>query len=312
MKKLPDILANIETDFKAEVIAAEMAENGVNPEQIMIVMLGPQKRTFSKDVESVTEENSDYDHKDYTLVKTHKEGIYDMLPEGLFHTTATPKSATTDKDIIRFMKKQRAEELDARRFFLPYEVAINHLRMQMCMYEGRLDKGSHHTELVHVFSGHWEIFRYFDNRQSGIFLQLLPLIHDLRDNYPVAETIFELILTLKVSITLQQQSLIKPKVPIYSTLANSMLGINFTTGNKVYNSGEDEIKVKLAPLTNLQLKQFNVGEKNQKILELLCDYLLPAHIDVITEFELTDIDKTTRLADGKNDYNSTMGLNTYL
>ena len=312
MKLLPDILANIETDFKAEVIAAEMAESGVNPEQIMIVMLGPQKRIFSKDVESVTEETSDYNHKDYTLVKTHKEGIYDMLPEGLFHTNTTPKSAISDKDIIGFMKKQRAEELDARHFFLPYEAAINHLRMQMYIYEGRLDKGSHHAELVNVFSGHWEIFRYFDNRQSGIFLQVLPLIHDLRDNYPVAETIFQLILALKVSVTLQQQSLLKPEVPISSTLANTLLGINFTTGNKVYNSGENEIRVKLGPLTNLQLKQFNGGEKNQKILELLCDYFLPAHIDVITEYILTEVDKITRLADGESDYNSTMGLNTYL
>ena len=312
MKLLPDILADIETDFKAEVIAAEMAESGVNPEQIMIVMLGPQKRTFSKDVESVTEETSDYNHKDYTLVKTHKEGIYDMLPEGLFHTAATPKSATTDKDIIRFMKKQRAEELDARRFFLPYEAAINHLRMQMCLYEGRLDKGSHHAELVNVFSGHWEIFRYLDNRQSGIFLHILPLIHGIRDNYPVAENIIKLILSIKVSITLQQQPLLKPEAPIYSSLANAILGINFTTGNKVYHSGEDEIRVKLGPLDNMQLKQFSNGEKNQKILELLCDYFLPAQIDVITEFELMESDKRTRLANGESDYNSTMGLNTYL
>ena len=56
MKPLPNTLADIETDFRAEVVAAEIAESGQNPEQIMIVALGPQKRTFSKDVESVTEE----------------------------------------------------------------------------------------------------------------------------------------------------------------------------------------------------------------------------------------------------------------
>jgi hypothetical protein len=36
------------------------------------------------------------------------------------------------------------------------------------------------------------------------------------------------------------------------------------------------------------------------------------HIDITTRFELFDEDKATRLADGVNDYNSTLGLCTYL
>ncbi|MEO6722332.1 MAG: type VI secretion system baseplate subunit TssG [Ferruginibacter sp.] len=311
-QRFSDTLANLEIDFKAEVVAAEMVENGLNAEQIMIVLLGPKKRTFSKDVEDISEELSDYNHKEYTLVKTHKEGIYDMLPEGLFHTPAAPKSVTTDREVVNFIKQQRIEERNARRFFLPYEAAINHLRIQMALYENRLDKGAHYNELVNIFSDHWEIFRYLDNNQSNIFLQLLPLIHDIRDDYRVAETIFELIFGLPVKVEAVPQRLFQSDAPVYSTLKDAVLGVNFTTGNEVYITGEDELSVIVGPIDNQQLKLFASGTRNNKILELLCDYLLPAHLEVSVDFELYDLDKTTRLADKENDYNSTLGLSTYL
>jgi type VI secretion system protein ImpH len=306
---LPD---TFDTDFKAEVIAAELIENAVPAEQVMIVSLGSGKRSYRKDVDAVIEEISDNNNKEYTLVSTHKEGIYDMLPEGLFHSPALPKNATTQKEIIESIKKHRVEERNARRFFLPYEAGINHLRIQMALYESRLDKGAHHNELVNIFKGYWEIFKWLDTNQSNIFLQVLPLIHEIRDDYEVAATIFELIFLIPVKITGRRQQPIKCDQPFYSSLNDTMLGINFTTGNALYDGGEDEILVNIGPMGNEQLSQFMPGAGNGKILELLCDYFLPVHIDIMLNFELFPADKTTRLADKGNDYNSTLGLCTYL
>ncbi len=310
---LSHILAgSVDTDFKAEVVAAEMINNAVPAEKIMILMLGPMKRSFRKDVEAVSEEISDHNNKEYTIITTHKEGFYDMLPEGLFHYPSMPKSATTHSEIIENMKKHRVEERNARRFFLPYEAAINHLRIQMALYESRLDKGSHHNDLVDLFKSYWEIFKYLDTRQSDIFLQILPLIHDIRDDYKVAATIFEMILSFPISITSRNQGPVKSATPVFSSLNDTRLGINFTTGNAVYDMGEDEIIISIGPMDNKQLKQFMPGTKNSKILEALCDYLLPVHVDITTDFELNGADKSMRLADGENDFNSTVGLSTYL
>src|SRR5664279_4835889 len=130
-RNFPNSLANsLESDFKAEVIAAEMVENNIPADRIMILMLGGLQRTFRRDVDSVTEEIFDYDHKEYFLVKTHKEGMYDMLPEGLFHHAESNKSSKTEKEIIASIKQRRVEERNARRFFLPFEAALNHLRIQ--------------------------------------------------------------------------------------------------------------------------------------------------------------------------------------
>ena len=310
---LSNILADtFDADFKAEVIAAEMIDNNVPAEQIMILMLGSRKRAFRKDVDTVTEEISDYNNKEYTLITTHKEGIYDMLPQGLFHSPTLPKKANSQKEIIDNIKKHRIEEKNARRLFLPFEAAINHLRIQMALFESRLDKGAHHDELVNLFKNHWGIFKYLDTVQSDIFLQVLPLIHDIRDDYEAAAIVFELLLSVPVKITGRVQGMVKSANPVFSSLNDTQLGINFTTGNAVYDGGEDEIVVTVGPIDNGQLRQFMPGEWNYKILSLLCDYLLPVHLDIIMEFELISQDKGTRLADKQHSFNSTLGLSTYL
>lgn len=311
--RLSNILADtFDADFKAEVIAAEMIDNNVPAEQIMILMLGSRKRSFRKDVDTVTEEISDYNNKEYILITTHKEGIYDMLPQGLFHSPTLPKKANSQKEIIDNIKKHRTEEKNARRLFLPFEAAINHLRIQMALFESRLDKGAHHDDLVNLFKSHWGIFKYLDTTQSDIFLQVLPLIHDIRDDYEAGAIVFELLLSVPVKISGRLQGTVKSANPIFSSLNDTQLGINFTTGNEVYDGGEDEIVVTIGPISNKNLKQFMPGAKKGNILEMLCDYLLPVHVDITTDFELYETEKSMRLADKENDFNSTMGLSTYL
>ncbi len=306
-------LSQFEKDFKAEVTAAEMVEHGTPADRILILMIGAMKRSFRKDVEAIGEELSDYDHKEYTIVKTPREGIYDMLPEGLFHHPTAHKSAKTEAEIIKTIKQRREEERNARKFFVPFEATTNYLRMQMALYENRLDKRSHYDEMVNIFADHWEIFQYLDARQANIFLHLIPILYDIRDDLPVIETILEMIFILPVKITLRNQMPLHHDAPIVSTLgADSKLGISLTTGNTHYNEGVDEILIKVGPLQKKVFDEFMPGGRKNKMLELLCDYLLPAHIDTVTEFELDQSQKVARLADKQSDFNSVLGADTYL
>ena len=304
--------AEFYNDFKAEVIAAELVEHGIDADRILILMLGALKRPFSKDVETIEEDLSEYDHKEYVIVKTPREGIYDMLPEGLFHHPTAPKSATTEKEIIKTIKQRRNEERNARKFFLPFEATINFLRMQMALHENKLDKRSHYGDLVEVFSNEWEIFRYFDARQANIFLHLIPIIHDLRDDHPAIEQILEMMFLVPVQVELRSQLPIHPSDPIISKLGKSTVGIDLTTGNDFYDEGEDEIIVRFGPMHEDSLNEFIKLSSKRKILELLIDYLLPVHLDIVTEFILEEKEKTLRLADKETDLNSVLGADTYL
>lgn len=303
---------HIDNDFKAEVVAAEIVEGGFPDDQVIILMFGALKRPYRKDIDAIDEEFSEYDHNHYLVIKTPKEGIYDMLPEGIFHSVSLHQSSTDHRQIIEMMKLHKVQERNARRFFMPFETAINHLRIQMALYENRLDKRSHYSELSDIFSGNWEIFNYLDAVQANLFVQILPIIHDIRDNYPLAETVFELILMLPLKITAARRKPTLLDNPIISMLGENGLGVDFTTGNVLFDDEDDEITINIGPLSKQQLNQFMPGTKQSKILESLCDHLLPVHIDVTTELILLDGDKACVLADGENIFNSTMGMSTYL
>jgi type VI secretion system protein ImpH len=313
MNNLPHtFFGDYDNDFKAEVIAAEMVENGINADRILILLAGAMKRPFRTDVTSIEEELSDYDSKEYTIVKTTREGIYDMLPEGLFHHANAHKNTKTDKEIIKSIKQRRQEEVTARKFFLPFETTINYLRMQMALYENMLDKRSDYDELVKIFSDQWEIFQYLDTRQANIFLYLIPILHDLRDDCNAIETVFEMIFLLPVKIFLQAKLPYQPAELIISKLGDSSLGTDLTTGNMKYDEGTDEILIKIACSKNRMLQHFMPGGNSEKILQLLCDYLLPVHLDIITTYELDAADKVFRLADKESFYNSVLGEDTFL
>lgn len=302
----------LDTDFKAEVIAAELVETGIAPQLIIIAPLGAFKRPFRKDVDSVKEDVLGYDNKEYYLVYTCQEGIYDMLPEGLFHNPISDKSNKSKEEIIEEIRRHRKEEKEARRFFLPFEATINGLRLQVALHENWLDKKEHHNDLIDIFAGHWELFQYLDTRQSNIFLHLLPLIHKIRDDHDAIETCVEMIFQLPVSILSRRQPPLHPCPYIVSRLGENRLGVDFTTGNMVYDEGDNEILIYIGPMQNQQLLSFMPGNKNNTILQLLCDHLLPVHLDVTVVLELDTLQRVARLPDKQVSDNSTIGVDMFL
>jgi hypothetical protein len=175
-----------------------------------------------------------------------------------------------------------------------------------------LDKRIHYDHLLNIFFEHWEIFEYLDARQADIFLHLIPILHDIRDDYPVIETVLEMLFQLPVQLTFRSQLPHHPTNPIISIMGDSSLGVNLTTGNELFDEGVDEIVIKIGPISNEVFQQFRAGRTKHKILELLIDYLLPVHLDIITEFELYDKDKIIKLHDGVSQLNTVLGTDTYL
>jgi hypothetical protein len=305
------IICNFHQDFRAEMIAAEIAEQGIDPEQIIIQMLGSLKRTFSNDVKSIETEFLE-DHNEYTIVKATREGIYDMLPQGLFHHPTAHKSARSEKEIITAMKRRRIEEMNARKFFIPLEATINFLRVEMAVHENRLDKRSHYEDLVQLFASHWDIFKYLSPKQANLFLHLVPIIHDIRDNHVRIEEVMEMIFDVKVKISLRSQRPLQPNDTMHSKLAATSLGVDLTTGNVQFDEGVDEILLVIGPMEAALYRDFMPGGNSSRILELLCDYLLPIHADVVTRFEMMEKNRQARLADFANDHNCILGQDMVL
>jgi type VI secretion system protein ImpH len=301
------LICNYDQDYKAETIAAELiGQGGADPEQVIICMLGSLKRTYSRDTRDTSVELPD-DHKEYTVLNTHREGIYDMLPEGMFHHPTAHKSAQSEREIIDMMKKRRQEEINARKFFVPMEASINFLRIQMAMRENRLDKRVDYNDLIRLFEGHWEIFRHLDPKQANIFLHLIPIIHEIRDDHAMIEEVLEMIFPATARIDYIRQRPLHPADAMWSQLDENVLGVNLTTGNLAFDDGADELVLTLGPMEGDLYREFMPGRKNNIILGMLCDYLLPVNIDLTTKFELAENDKLARLEDISGYHNAVLG-----
>ncbi len=309
----------IETDFRAEIIAAEMIENNLPSERILIVPLGAMSRPQNKDVASIVSEISDYDNKEYILIKTHKEGLYDKLPEGLFHGAISQISNQSDKQIIDAIKLHRKEEKEARLFFLPLDAAFNSLRVLIALYEKQLDQKFHHNELVNIFSGHWEIFKSLNVRQANVFLQVLPILHTVRDDWPAIENIVEQMFLVPAKISMRRLTNGNAfsqgnNTGVSSTmLGEGQLGVDMITGDIVNEPGSEAVTITFGPLDNETLQQFTGTAAQEKVALQLLDYLLPADADVIIVYDLLPEERSCRLgAPGTKDANCSMGISTYL
>ena len=305
----------VATDFKAEVVAAEMIQNNIPADRIMIVPVGAMHRAGRKDVESVTEEIPARDNKEYYIIRTPKEGLYDKLPENLFHTPISYTSGNNELEVIEAIRQHRREEKAARTFFMPFDVALNHVRIQLALYEKQLDEKFHYNRLVNIFSPHWEIFRHLTIYQANIFLQYLPVIHRIRDDWETIADVLELMFLAPARLELQtigscQKANEQTRNFIVPGLGESELGVDFTPGHPLDSGEFSEMLITFGPLTAKKVGEFTGSLQQEKIVHMLCDYLLPADLDVVVNYELAADEQAFVLADGSE--NCEMGVSVYL
>ena len=106
---------HLKHDIKAEVIAAEIIENGLSPAEIVIIPDGSFRRKYSKDVISAEVIKSD-DGQKVLGIHVTRDGLYDSLPEAIFHDLST-QPLTSGHEMAKLSKMQKNEEKEARLFF---------------------------------------------------------------------------------------------------------------------------------------------------------------------------------------------------
>lgn len=131
----------MDTDFKAELYGALLAEAGFDTAQIMMVRDGNNLSNVSKDIRSVKHRNHvGIAEGAYIELKTNRRGIYDSLPEGLFHEALFPGKVKDLELILEEMQQHRNEEFFIRRFFSLLESEVDREGIQAQLLELRYDK----------------------------------------------------------------------------------------------------------------------------------------------------------------------------
>jgi len=302
----------IDTDFKAAAIAAEIIENEmVSTSDVMILPKGPKKRAYDKEIAGITVDKKSEDKKQVTTIWVNRDGFYDMLPEGLFHRPPASSVMITEEDMIKDIKARREEEKQTRRFFAPFEAELNYFRTLVELYENRLDKKNEYDELINIFLTEWQEFECFTKKQMLILIHVLPVIHEQRNNINFVSSIINMMFNVPLSL---HYKTVYPKQK-NTTITNGgtalgagTLGVNFIAGQVI--EAERKLIMNIGPVSATRMLEFLPGTSAAKAIDVLLSYFIPLGTDV--QFNLLADPASQKLVIGGAGANATLGYTTYL
>lgn len=299
-------IKDLHLDLKAEVIAASLIQKGISPDQIILQPKGNAQRSYRKDVSAFFTLLSDYDNTEYLYLETHRDGFYDALPENIFHQPTRGRTEKNKYEVIEEIKKHRAEENDARKFFLPVEQEFMSVKTLLHILEDEFEKNSENSRLINVFSGHWPILKKLDTYHASIFLRIIPLIHLIRNNFDLASQTMSLILGIPIEIHLHKPGKMDARSFLFD-LGGCVLGMDTTVGTDVMD-GEYDLKINIGPLKDDELPHFITGGKYENIVDELLDYFIGANYLYHKEIVIDELEKSFLLKKG----NVILGVNAFL
>lgn len=288
LERLRYNILDLDTDYRVEALVSALVKEGIHPDQIIVQSESMSKRAYRKEVSGFHIDSLSYDNKDYIFLHTHRDGLYDALPENIFHQPTRGKTEKNKYEVIDEIKRHRREEKSARQFFLPFEYEYNHVKALLYSLEEDFEKNIDNSKLISVFSEGWPILKRLDTRHAYIFLRIIPLIHAIRNDFDLISKSISLILGIDVEVTLYKHYITRnlyDPIPV----GEAQLGINTTLGT-VVNDGELDVLVKLGPLSPREFVDYSIGGKHNGIIEDLMDYFVSANYYVYKEFV---VDKQT-------------------
>ena len=299
-----------DTDFRPEVIAASLAEQGFDPELIMIIRDGAARRGISKEVEDILLLFSEHTLQDHLYIKTNKEGGYDMLPQGLFHKPLFKKKFLKDKEeALEEIRIHREEEFFARKFFQLFEAMTDETSIEAQLFEIRYDKKISNPEFVNLFVRFWPVLKLLEHRQAVFFMHIIPILHKVRSlNEEVEEALSYL---LDVPVRVSTISLPAKKVDRFfeSHVGCNEIGVDMVLGNS-FDDGENDLKITIGPISAGRMIDFIETGKGYILLEQLCGLLFPANAFIVKQFKILPEDLAFILSDEDN--TTFLGVNSFI
>lgn len=266
---------SIETDYKAEVIIAGLLEGGLSPDHIYMIREGNAERGYSKDIAYLRTEYFLRRQTKYLGLRVNRQGLYDILPEGIFHKSTGNPFQKDVTDIIKEIEKQRKEEQVAKMFFRPFEVSASNALIHAQLFERKIDKKRTNRNFVNIFSRYWPILSLLPLNKAVLFIEIISVVADIGHKIEFSAQIISALLDVPVKITQGNRPCSRISKGVVPRLKNMRLGLNAIIG-KTYEEEYENIIVRLGPMSSERIVYYNKDNNGKKIIKYLSDALLPA------------------------------------
>lgn len=309
LEGLSMLVNDTESDFKAEVVAAELIEQDYDPDQILVIREGDARRGYAKDIEKIYLQFSQQDLRDYLYIATNKAGIYDILPEGLFHQPIRRKLEKDKEDILEEIKIHRSEEFFARKFFHLFEAEADRMLIEAYLYESKYEKKISNPNFVNIFIPYWPVLKLLTREQAIRFLHIIPILHKIRNKYEEIAEAISMVLDTPVKINHIKLPAKRANHFFESVIGENFLGIDWVLG-KSFDDGIYDLKMTIGPIPAREMSYFLKTNLGDTVLNILCELFIPADIFIVKEFKVASEDESFILSD--TDTKAYLGISTFL
>ncbi|PZW41563.1 hypothetical protein LX95_01244 [Mesonia algae] len=305
-KELENILNELKSvfeDIKAEVVVSEILENSnVDFSNLTINNTSTFKRPYRRDIIDYKQSLTNIDN--YTLnFNLSRNGIYDSLPEGVFHNPSDPalKSLSYQKK----REKQKQEEREARLFFQPIENETFNQYVNIEKEERALI--DRFTDVKNNFLlKFWQADKSLPKKYLLKLIKLLPSIHKISGNLELTALCLERIIDEKVTL----EKVNSPyKVPNNKEEKGESLGVDLVLGVDESIVLHPQINATIGPINKQNIKNFVDDSPTMRFIQVFYEYFIPMEMEVNTQIDFEHNNKGFVLHENEP---ALMGLTTTL
>ncbi|MCE5347249.1 MAG: type VI secretion system baseplate subunit TssG [Bacteroidales bacterium] len=311
LENLINLINSYSSDIKAEVLIADLIQEGFLPSDFLIFFDSGFKRGYSKDILKAGKFPIN-NIQDTLAVYLSRDGLYDLLPEGLFH--ASPDSAlSSGKGMASDSKKETKIEEETRKFFLPFENEFFYQRVQLELQERTILQKLNDNNLDDFFLDFWKIDRSLPKELIIKLSAMLPFAREIVGDFEMTANCLGAILeedvTHKIQYSKSYTETNRGHKDEKCSLGKTSLGVNFIIGAHLPENCK-LIRFSIGPLKNNRIDSFLEKGDIAHFIDCFCNYFIPMEMDV--EFDVIMPKELQNFVLGSDKTTSIMGYSTVI
>ncbi len=270
------------TFLRAETFCAEMMANGLSFNDIRLISNSNFKKSFRNEIDDIRFDVQAETNERLMELVINRDGIYDRLPEGLFHQSRGNSRTSTTAQMSEEYRRFREEEKMARKFFRPVEQEFFRYSTLVEQEEVNLAFGILNGDLKSELFDFWNIPAGLPDEPAKKLVQIMPWVKMIKGD--IEQTAKALELILDKPILFAQEEIYEHRVP-GSEMSNELteLGINMVIGNNFWEPSLTW-KFKIENITKKEIEAYRQNGAYGKLLKQFEEIFIPLQIDIIFEY----------------------------
>lgn len=299
----------LQTDYRVEAVAANILKFYNEDANIVIKRIGLNDRAYLKDIKGISTYLHDLNEED-VIIETYREGIYDYMPEGIFHPPSLGISSKNVDSVVREMRKQKLVEEDARKFFQPFELEFFYTHVSALLKESEFDSESKTDSLLDFAIELWPVLQKIEPESAKILVNVLPFMHEVRGNKAWIERFLSAFLKVPVEILFIPNTIAaQDDIDGITALGNARLGITLIPMGK-HMDGDRNWQINIGTIPYDELQNYVPGSTFRKLLTEIYDFFVPVSVKVYEKFITEKDPHSFVITSGKE--TSRLGYSTFI